>query len=147
METVVEVPKGRIVRWYHFVVTIPDRIYPFAEEIEGQRVRFRRAYDQALARIQTERGYGTYGAWLITYRGICHIVGAVLFIVVSTFISNELFGSDVALYVLLVLASFALVFQEFVLQPRTFGQMKMHSVVDLMSWVVPFGVYVFIHLH
>ncbi len=139
--------QGRMIRFYHFVVTIPDRIYPFAEEIEGQRVRFRRAYDQALARIQAERGYGSYGAWLITYRGLCHVVGAILFIGVSTIVSKHLFGSDVALYVLLILASFALVFQEFVIQPKTFGQMKMHSMVDLMSWVVPFGVYVFMHLN
>lgn len=146
MESPVAQPR-RMSRLYHFLVTIPDRVYPFAEEIEGRRVRFRRAYDQALARIQAERGYGAYGAWLITYRGLCHVAGALLFIGVSTFVSKELFGSDVALYVLLVLASFALIFQEFVVQPKTFGQMKLHSVVDLMSWVVPFGVYVFIHLH
>lgn len=138
---------GRTVRLYQFIVTIPDRIYPFAEEIEGQKVRFRRAYDSALARIQAERGYGSYGAWLITYRGACHVVGALLFIGVSTLVSQQLFGSDVAFYVLLILASFALVFQEFVLQPKSHGQMKLHSVVDLMSWVVPFGVYVFMHLN
>ena len=138
---------GRALTFYEFLVTIPDRIYPFAEEIEGQRVRFRRAYDQALARIQEQRGYGTYGAWLISYRSACHIVGAILFIGVSTFLSKQLFGSDVALYVLLVLASFALIAQEFYVQPRTHGQMKMHSVVDLMSWVVPFGIYVFMHVN
>lgn len=133
-------------RWYQFMVTIPDRIYPFAVEVEGQKVRFRRAYDALLARIQAERGYGSYGAWLITYRGVCHVVGAILFITVSTFVSKQLFGTDVALYVLLVLASLALAAQEFWLQPRTHGQMKMHSMVDLMSWVVPFGVYIFMHL-
>ncbi len=146
MDTPVRAP-GRTIRFYQFIVTIPDRIYPFAEEIEGQKVRFRRAYDQALARIQAERGYGSYGAWLITYRGVCHVVGAILFIGVSTFVSKQLFGTDVALYVLLILASLALVAQEFILQPQTHGQMKIHSVVDLMSWVVPFGVYVFMHLH
>jgi hypothetical protein len=135
--------RTKVFTFYNFLVTIPDRIYPFAVEVEGQRVRFRRAYDAVLARIQAERGYGRYGAWLITYRGVCHVVGAVLFITVATFVSKHLFGTDVALYVLLVLASLALVAQEFFLQPHTHGQMKMHSLVDLMSWVVPFGVYVF----
>lgn len=133
-------------RLYQFTLTIPDRIYPFAEEIEGQRVRFRAAYDRALARIQEERGYGCYGAWLITYRGMCHVVGAILFIGFSTLVSKQIFGSDVALYVLLVMASIALAAQEFLLQPRTHGQMKMHSVVDLMSWVVPFGIYTFMSI-
>lgn len=139
--------KKKLLGAYDFMVTFPDRIYPFSVEIEGQRVRFRRAYNAVLARIQEERGYGTYGAWLITYRSLCHVVGAILFIGFSTLISKQLFGSDVALYVLLIMASFALAAQEFLLQPRTHGQMKLHSVVDLMSWVIPFGVYTYMHLH
>jgi hypothetical protein len=132
---------------YNFCVSIPDYLYPFVEEIEGERVRFRAAYDQALARIQEDKGYGHYGAFLVTYRGICHIVGATLFIGFATLVSRDLFGSDIALYSLLIMATVALTFQEFYLQPRTFGQMKAHSVIDLMSWVVPFGVFIFIHLH
>lgn len=132
---------------YNFCLSLPDRFYPFAEEIEGEKVRFRAAYNQALARIQNERGYGNYGAFLITYRGVCHVVGALLFIGFSTLVSKVLFGSDVALYVLLVLATIALIAQEFWLQPRTYGQMKLHSLIDLMSWVVPFGVYLFMHIH
>ena len=134
-------------RFYNFCVTIPDRLYPFSEEIEGQKVRFRAAYDQALSRYQEEKGYGRYGAWLITYRGACHVVGATLFIGFSALVSKDLFGSETAIYVILVMATIALVFQEFYLQPRTHGQMKMHSLIDLLSWVVPFGVYVFMHLN
>jgi len=133
--------------FYNFCITIPDRLYPFAEEIEGQKVRFRAAYNQALARIQEERGYGRYGAFLVTYRGVCHVAGAVLFIGFSALVARDFFGSDVAIYVMLAMATLALIFQEFYLQPKTHGQMKLHSAVDLMSWVVPFGVYLFIHLH
>lgn len=139
--------RTKVLVFYNFLVTIPDRLYPFAVEVEGQRVRFRRAYDALLARIQAERGFGSYGAWLITYRGLCHVIGAILFIGFSTLVSQRLFGSDVALYVLLVLASLALAAQEFLLQPRTHGQMKLHSVVDLMSWVLPFGIYTFLHIN
>jgi len=135
-----------VLRLYDFLVSIPDRIYPFSEEIEGQRVRFRRAYNAALERIQQKRGYGSYGAWLITYRSACHVVGAILFISFSTIVSQQLFGSDIALYVLLVLASLAIAAQEFVFHPRSFGQMKLHSAIDLMSWIMPFGLYVALHL-
>ena len=135
-----------IIRLYDFVVSVPDRIYPFSEEIEGQKVRFRRAYNAALARIQEKRGYGSYGAWLITYRSACHVIGAILFISFSTIVSQQLFGSDIALYVLLVLASVAIAAQEFVFHPRTYGQMRLHSTIDLMSWTVPFALYVALHL-
>lgn len=132
--------------FYNFCVTIPDRLYPFVEEIDGERVRFRRAYTQALARVQDARGYGAYGAKLITYRGLWHVIGSVLFIVFATLVSKDLFGSDVALYVLLALATLALIVQEFYVHPRTHGQMKLHSLIDVLSWVVPFGIYLFIHL-
>ena len=141
----------KVRRWclglYNFCVAIPDRVYPFAEEIEGQKVRWHRAYQQALSRIQSERGYGYYGARLIAYRSVCHVLGAILFIVFATLVSRDLFGNEMALYILLVLASLALIVQEFYLQPRTFGQMKLHSTVDVLSWIVPFGLYIFIHTH
>jgi hypothetical protein len=133
--------------FYNFCVAIPDYLYPFVEEIEGERVRWRAAYRQALSRVQENKGYGHYGAFLVTYRGLCHLVGATLFIGFAALVSRDLFGSDIALYTLLIMATLALAFQEFYLQPRTFGQMKLHSLVDLMSWIVPFGVFVFIHLH
>ncbi len=132
--------------FYNFCVTIPDRLYPFAEEIDGNRVRFRRAYEHALARVQDARGYGAYGARLITYRGLWHVIGAILFITFATLVSKDLFGNDVALYILLLLASLALVVQEFYVHPRTHGQMRLHGVVDVLSWIVPFGVYLFIHV-
>ncbi len=132
--------------FYNFCITIPDRLYPFVEEVEGERVRWRQAYNQALERIQADRGYGHYGFLLITYRGVCHVVGAVLFILFSVLVSHDLFGSDVAMYVLIVTAACAIAYQEFYIQPRTHGQMKVHSLIDVMSWIIPFGVYLFIHI-
>lgn len=139
--------RSRFSDLYNFCVTIPDRLYPFVEDVDGKRVRGRKAYDEALGRIQTNRGYGHYGTWLITYRGIFHVVGATLFIGFSTLISKDLFGSNVAIYVMLIMATVALAFQEFYLQPRTHGQMKLHSLMDLMSWTLPFGVYFYVHFN
>jgi hypothetical protein len=134
-------------RFYNFCVTIPDRLYPFSEIVGGKRVRWRRAYDQALARMNEEKGgFGNYGAALIAYRSIFHIIGSLLFIVFATLVSQRLFGNETALYILLAMAAFALVYQEFFLQPRTFGQMRLHSVIDLLSWIVPFGIFLYLHL-
>lgn len=131
---------------YNFCVTIPDRLYPFAEEIEGERVRFKRAYDSALARLQEERGFGAYGVKLIAYRGFFHVLGALLFILFATLVSRDLFGSDVALYVLFTLAALALLVQEFYVQPKTYGQMRLHGIFDMLSWVVPFAIYILVHV-
>lgn len=137
---------SRVIHIYNFCVTIPDRLYPFVEEIEGERVRFKRAYDSALARLQGERGWGAYGVRFIAYRGVFHILGSLLFILFATLVSRDLFGGDAALYVLFALAALALFVQEFYVQPKTYGQMRAHGVVDVMSWVVPFMVYTLVHV-
>jgi hypothetical protein len=134
-------------RLYSFFITLPNRLYPFSCEIAGKRVRFRRAYDEALLEVRSRRGDGHYGAGLFAYREVFHVTGALLFILFATLVSKELFGSDIALYVLFALAALAIAFQEFYLQPRTLGQLRTKGIVDWLSWVVPFGVYLFVHLH
>lgn len=133
-------------RLYHFLVCIPDHLYPFSEVIDGERVRWKRAYDQALGRMAETHGFGHYGAWLIAYRSFFHVLGSLLFILFATLISQDLFGSQIAVYVLLGMAAFALIYQEFFLQPRTFGQMRLHSIIDVLSWTIPFAVYLYLIL-
>ncbi|KND49150.1 MAG: hypothetical protein AB203_02010 [Parcubacteria bacterium C7867-008] len=130
--------------FYNFCVRIPDYLYPFSELIEGKQVRWKAAYDQALTRMIDTQGFGHYGARLIAYRSFFHILGSFLFIFFATLVSQDLFGSQIALYVLLGMAAFALVYQEFFLQPRTFGQLRLHGIIDILSWTVPFAVYVFL---
>ena len=139
--------KKNIKKIYIFFVTIPDRFYPFSEEVQGERVRWQAAYDQALARIQQKYGYGRYGVRLIAYRGLFHVLGASLFILFSTLITQELFDTNTALYVLFFLAIVALGYQEIILQKKTYGQQLMHSLFDWFSWVLPMIVYVYVHSH
>ncbi len=134
-------------RLYNFFLTFPNRLYPFSCEIEGERVRWQRSYDEVLRRVREQLGEGHYGARLFIYREVFHIVGAFLFVAFAGLIAKDLFGSDIALYVLLGAAFLAISFQEFYLQPRTLGQLRVKSISDWLSWVVPFGVYLFVHLH
>lgn len=134
-------------RFYNFCVNIPNYLYPFSEIIEGKKVRWKAAYDQALDRMIETRGFGHYGAKLIAYRSLFHILGSLLFILFATLVSQELFGNQIALYVLFAMAAFALVYQEFFIQPRTFGQMRLHGIIDVLSWIAPFGIYLYLVLH
>ena len=133
-------------RVYNFLVNIPNYLYPFSEEIEGKRVRWKAAYDQALARMNDTYGWGHYGARLIAYRSVFHVLGSLLFILFATLVSQTLFGNRIALFVIFALAAFALVYQEFFLQPRTFGQLRIHGLVDVLSWIVPFCIYIYLLL-
>ena len=131
---------------YHFLVTFPDRMYPFTTLIAGKRTRGLRAYEYRLSLIQKKLGRGRYGLRLSAYRGIFHILGAGMVIVLATVVSQTLWGSDVALPILFVLAMLVITYQEFVLQPRTYEQHLTKGIIDWLSWVAPLGLYLFLFL-
>jgi hypothetical protein len=126
---------------YHFIVTLPDRLYPFSCYIDGQRVRWSRSYEYNLARIQERMGQGKYGFGLCVYRGVFHVLGAGILIVGGTWLSKLIWGNDAALPVLFLLAMAVITYQEFILQPRTYHQKLGKGITDWISWAAPLGLY------
>lgn len=128
-------------KFYSYLITIPDRLYPFKSEIEGQWVRGQRSYEAAVKNALEQYGLGRLGYKLMLYRETFHFVGSLLFMVFATLVARDLFGSDAALYVLLVLAVLALSFQEFYVHPKNFGQHAQKGVMDWLAWVGPMAIY------
>lgn len=128
---------------YGFFITFPDRMYPFAAMVGGKRVRGRRAYEYAVRRALRRYGMGRIGYRLGLYREVFHFIGSVLFITAATLVSQDLFGSNTAVYVLLIAAIVALAVQEFYLHPKHYGQHFMKGVADWLTWVVPMLIYIF----
>ncbi len=126
---------------YLYCESIPDRLYPFASEIEGRFVRGRESYMQAVEKAIETYGPNRLGYKLQFYRGAWHFIGSVIFIVFSTLISQKLFGSEVALYVLLGVAILALFIQEFFSHPMRFQQTRGKGIADWLTWVVPMVLY------
>lgn len=133
-------------RAYRFFITFPDRCYPFAAEIEGKRVRGIRSYERALENAFAHYGTDYLGYKLMAYRQVFHITGAILFILAAAFVSQHFFGTDIALYVLLGAAIFAITVQEFYLHPRAYHQHLPKGVIDWLAWVVPISAFLFMHL-
>jgi hypothetical protein len=127
---------------YFYFLTLPDRLYPFKREIEGQWVRGQRAYEAAVADALTRYGLGRLGYKLMFYREVFHLIGSIIFIVCATAISKDLFGSDVALYVLLGAAILALSYQEFYVHPKIYSQHARKGIADWLVWVAPMIAYI-----
>jgi len=127
---------------YIWLDSIPERLYPFSHEIEGQWVRGKTAYFKVLEEGFTILGPGKMRPKLIIYRGVWHLFGSVVFIIGVTLLAREVLGSEMALYVLMGAAIIALVFQEFILDPRRHGQNTNKGIIDVFTWVVPMAVYV-----
>lgn len=132
---------------YPFLITLPDRLYPFRTKVAGEWVRGKRSYDAALARVRRRLGPGHFGYKVLAYRQVCHLFGAIMLIVVSTVIAKEVLGSEAALYVVLALAILAISFQEFYLHPKYYGQLWRKSVTDWAVWVTPIALFVFLSLN
>jgi VIT1/CCC1 family predicted Fe2+/Mn2+ transporter len=128
--------------FYQWGFAIPEKLYPFAQEIEGKWVRGRRAHQKALQEGFDLLGHGRFGFKLTLYRGAWHVVGSIVFITLVTFIADRLLGSQTALYVLLGAAIIALCFQEFVVQAKQLNQSTRKAVFDVFTWVLPMAVYV-----
>lgn len=129
---------------YHYLESIPDRLYPFASEIEGKWVRGLASYKAHLNRAFTLYGPGRIGYKLNFYRGAWHFIGSVLLIVLTTILSQRLFGSETALYVILGMAIVLLFIQEFFSHPIRFQQPRGKSITDWLTWVIPILIYLFL---
>ncbi len=132
---------------YPFLVTIPDRLYPFRAEVEGKMVRGKKAYDLALLRARRKLGPGRLGYKVLAYRQACHLIGALMLIIVSTLVAQDVFGSAIALYTLLSLAMLGVTFQEFYLHPKYYGQLWKKSLADWAVWVSPIAFFIYVNLH
>jgi hypothetical protein len=130
---------------YHSLVMIPDRLYPFKTQVEGQWVRGIRSYNATLARYERKHGVGHYGAKLITYRQVFHLVGSVLFLIIAAYASQAFFGNAGALPAFLIVAVFLISFQEFYVHRRMYQQLWRKGVIDWLAWCVPLGIYFFTH--
>ncbi len=134
--------KERLKTLYLFIQTIPDRIYPFKAEVEGKFVRGRIAYRKALEDAFLRYGPNHYGYKLIMYRGTCHALGSIFFIISATFLSKWFFGGEIALYVLMGLMILGVLVQEFYWQPRVLGQLPHKAIIDSLSWAIPMVIYI-----
>ncbi|NNM83941.1 hypothetical protein HKL94_01865 [Candidatus Parcubacteria bacterium] len=136
-------PRG----FYHFLVTLPDRLYPFKTEVQGQWVRGIRSYNTTFARYQRKYGSGHYGFKLNAYRQLFHLAGSILFLIFAAYLSQFFFGGSDALPAFLFIAVLFISFQEFYLHRRMYQQLWRKGVIDWLTWCVPMGVYFWVYLH
>lgn len=139
--------KKKRIGLYHSLMILPDRLYPFKTEIEGNWVRGIRSYTATLERYQRQYGVGHYSFKLEVYRELFHLTGSILFLVSAAYLSQLLFGSTDALLIFLIIAVIFISFQEFYLHRRMYQQLWKKGIVDWLAWCLPIGVYFFTQIY
>jgi hypothetical protein len=129
---------------YLFFKTLPDRLYPFSMEVEGQLVRGRLAYTRAVDEAWEKYGPHHMGYKLAMYREFFHFLGSIIFIIAATWFSDRFFDSERALYVLMGAAIVALFAQEFYFHPKYYLQPRGKGIADWLTWVIPMMIYLFL---
>lgn len=135
--------KVKVFFWkvHSWLESLPESLYPFANQIEGKFVRGRQSYEIVLKSAIEKYGPYKMGYKLLVYRGGCHFLGSVIFIALATFISQQLFNAEIALYILFLTAVTVLFIQEFYWHPKQYGQSYTKSVADWFTWVLPMTIY------
>ena len=131
---------------YNALVTLPDRLYPFRTEIEGQWVRGIRSYNATFKRYERKYGVGRYGFKLEAYRQLFHLAGSILFLFIAAYFSQVIFGNNGALPAFLSAAILFISFQEFYLHRRMYRQLWQKGVIDWLAWCVPIWIYFFTYI-
>lgn len=131
----------KIKKIYYYTISIPDKLYPFASEIEGKFVRGEKSYLNTVKKAFELNGKGKFGFGLMFYRETFHLVGAVLFVIFSTLILESLFKSELTPFFFLGSVMMALAFQEFYFHPKKYNQVIKKGFIDWVVWVVPMAIY------
>lgn len=135
--------RKKIKQFYLFLESIPERLYPFASEIEGRWERGINSYKVSLEKAWKEYGDGRNGYKINVYRSTCHMIGSIFFLIFATLISNHLLGSENALYVMVAVAISLIFLQEFFSHPKRYSQLLHKSFLDWFTWAIPMLIYVF----
>lgn len=129
---------------YHFFIVLPNRLYPFANEVQGQWVRGVRSADMELRRAARRYGPGAYGYKFATYRQLFHLVGSLAVIYGAALLASYFFDSEVVLSIVLGIVTLLITYQEFFYQRHHYRQHWQKAVADWITWCAPIGVYLFL---
>jgi len=133
----------KLKRFYHFLETLPERLYPFASEIEGRWERGINSYKSTLEKAKEKYGEGKHGYRIIMYRSTWHVFGSIIFLILATIISERLFGHEIALYIMVGIAIVLIFLQEFFSHTKRYDQLPYKSFLDWFTWAIPMLFYVF----
>jgi len=76
------------------------------------------------------------------FREIFHIIGSLLLIILSHILYFYVYiNVPIIVFILLVIW---ITYQEFYLHPKKYNQKLLNGILDWLSWIIPFAVYLFI---
>ena len=130
-------------KFYDYLITLPERLYPFSEVTEmGQKVSGERAY-KFLAKKNIklyDDAYSLKAPKLLLWRAVFHLGGSVFLVFIADimFKSMSFFNG----FAFLVLVVVAVTVQEFYLHPHYYNQKPQKGIINFVTWMLPILLYI-----
>jgi len=80
------------------------------------------------------KNYALYIIW----RELCHLTGSLFLILISYFLKPLIPAASIIIFVVLLLW---MTYQEFYLHPKKYDQKLWKGILDWLSWIAPFVIY------
>ncbi|MDQ5901700.1 MAG: hypothetical protein QG580_415 [Patescibacteria group bacterium] len=127
---------------YDYLLTFPERLYPFSEELDGQKVTGEKAYKLLAVKNKNKYGdaYALSSPKLLLWRQVFHVFGSVVIILIADFLFRKV--SFFNGFIFLGLFVFLMFIQEFYLHPHHYEQKFTKGLVDFISWILPIIIYI-----
>lgn len=136
---------GTLKKISDYIVTVPDRLYPFTEVTEsGKKLSGEKAYEYLALKNKEKFDdvYSLQSPKLLLWREAFHF-GASIFVV---FIADQMFRNMSFFngFAFLGFVVFCVALQEFYLHPHYYGQKAQKGMIDFAVWMVPIVLYILI---
>jgi hypothetical protein len=127
---------------HDYLITFPERLYPFSEELEGQKITGEKAYKLLALKNKNKYGdaYSLSSPKLLLWRQVFHVAGSIVLILISDYLFRNVSFFNGLLF--LGFFIFVIFIQEFYLHPYYYEQKMKKSVIDFLAWILPIIIYI-----
>lgn len=127
---------------HDYLITFPERLYPFSEELEGQKITGEKAYKILALKNKNKYGdaYSLSSPKLLLWREVFHVAGSIVLILISDYLFRNVSFFNGLLF--LGFFIFVIFIQEFYLHPHYYEQKMTKSVIDFLAWILPIIIYI-----
>ncbi len=126
-----------VVQMYNCILRIPDLLWWLF--LHGELSTH--SYDVMTAFCLAQYGNPEYCWQIVAWRALIHLVVCLVFIFVFRLLSKKWYRK--LSFYLCVLLIVAVLIQEIVIHPLYYGQVWRKGVIDIVTWYVPLGVFLY----
>lgn len=128
---------------YDYLLTIPDRLYPFSEKTStGVVLSGEQAYRYLFQKNKElyDDPFSIKAPRLLLWRSVFHVGGSIILLLIADSMFDHLSFFNGFAFLVLVVGCIAV--QEFYLHPRYYGQKPLKGLIDFTAWVLPIVLYI-----